>query len=188
MSDSMNTRPRPGLVTRAKNANQRPGKILTNGRRTRRSPAQMAADKKIAEEATTLIRANNADTTANNDTVARHLRKLEDEHPQRRHTSTVRRSTAPIRQSRSEGIRSGNRGSSLAQAVQAGTSTRSSQRLTRADIGASGNTSGGHQIYDIVSVAQMIVAKLASSERKGTRDCVTDIEVQPYALCSYRSH
>ena len=46
MSDPMSTLPRPGLVTRAKNANQRPGKILTNARRTRRSAAQMAAEKK----------------------------------------------------------------------------------------------------------------------------------------------
>ena len=47
MSDSMSIRPRPGLATRAKSANQRPGRILISSRRARRSSAHVASNRTV---------------------------------------------------------------------------------------------------------------------------------------------
>ena len=82
MSNSMSTPPRPGLATRAKNVNQRPGKILMSYRRTRRSSTQLAADKKAAKEAAAVVAAKNA-------TIATCIAQLKDVRLNLRHASTT---------------------------------------------------------------------------------------------------
>lgn len=120
MSEPTSIGPRPGVVTRAKNANQRPGKILTNGRRTRRSPAERDDDKKAVKV--------------------------------RKHTKTP------------------------------------PPKLNYADVVSAASTTAGTQVYDIVSIAQIIVAELVSSKRKViARDSTSAIEVQSYA-CRSRSY
>lgn len=153
MSVPMSTHTRPGPVTRAKNANQRPGKILINARRTRRSAAQVAADKKTAEEAAAAIAVKNGDITARNATVVGHTVQTEQ-------GSTT---TPP------EIIKC----------------TRGSSGLACADAESIESTTTGLPIYDIVSLAQMIVAELERPKRKTSRDRIGETEVQQYALRPY---
>lgn len=168
----MSTRPRPGLTTRAKNANQRPGKILMSYRRTRRSSPQLATDKKAAKKATAVIATKNA-------AIVAHLAQLEDAHLNLCHASTVGKSTSAIEEPRSDdGGVLGNQ-SSLAASVQVRKRTEAPEKPSSAD----------HQVYDIVSIAQMILAELASSKEEATTlNSFSDIEPQWYALCSYYSH
>ena len=160
MSDSMSTRARPGVVTRAKNANQRPGKILTNGRRTRRSPAQMAADKKVSEETAAVATVKNADVTATKVAPAERIIQREDVHLGKR-----RRASAE----------SGSQCLSVEQAVRVGKRAKPPQDSTVA----------GPQMFDIVSIAQAIVAELVLRQQRVARDSFLNIEVQSYAFRSY---
>ena len=91
----MSTPPRPGLATRAKNVNQRPGKILMSYRRTRRSSTQLAADKKAAKEAAAVVAAKNA-------TIATRIAQLKDVRLNLRHASTAGKHTTAIEKSRSD--------------------------------------------------------------------------------------
>ena len=111
MSDSTTTRSRPGLATRAKNTNQRPGKVLTNGRRTCRSSAQMHTDNlKKAEKAAAVISGKKIELGTNNAAVRRRIA--------RHHASTARRPTTAIEQSRSDDVGSANQGPLTVQPVQ----------------------------------------------------------------------
>ena len=163
----MSTRARPGLVTRAKNANQRPGKILTNGRRTRRSPAQMAADKKVSEETAAVTTVKNADVTATKVAPAERIIQREGVHLRKRRASAVRISTIALE--------SGSQCLSVEQAVRVGKRAKPSQEPTEAV----------PQMFDIVSIAQAILAELVRPQQRVARDSFLDIEVQSYAFRSY---
>ena len=74
------------------------------------------------------------------------------------------------------------------QTIQAGQCTGGPPKSTCADAESTASTTAYPLIYDIVTIAQMIVAELAGSKRKATSDCTGETEVQPYALCPYYSH
>ena len=183
MSDSIDT-PRPGLVTRAKNANQRPGKILTNGRRRRRTPAQMAADKKAAKKKAVVVAAKNVDIEAKKAAITRRVAQLEGAHLKE---STVGKSTTAIEPPHSDGVGLGRQTLSAVRAAQILKRTKAHSELTPADVESTTSTTHGPQMYDIVAIAQMVVAGLASPRRKVTRDPIS-IEVQSYAFRLYYSH
>ena len=175
MSDSMSTRARPGVVTRAKNANQRPGKILTNGRRTRRSPAQMAADKKVSEETAAVTAVKNADVTATKVASAERIAQREDVHLRKRRASAGKISTIALEPPRPDRAGSGSQRLSVEEAVRVGKRAKPPQDSTVA----------GPQMFDIVSIAQAIVAELVRRQQRVARDSFLNIEVQSYAFRSY---
>ena len=169
MSESIEIRPRLGLATRAKNANQRPGKILIDSRRRRRGSARVVADNKAEAPA------------------AGHMAQLEDANLKQRPTRVVWKSTTTTEQPRSEGVGSGNEVLSGAP-IQARNDTGVAPKPTCVDVAPAQSTAADPRVYDIVSIAQMIVAELASRSTKTTRDCIIEIQPQSYAPRSYYSH
>lgn len=179
MSNSKSTHSRPGLATRAKNAHQRPGMILINGRRKRRSPSQMASDAKAAQEAKAVVAAKNASVTVN-------IEEPGDMHLKQRCASIIPQSKTNVEQPRSDGVESRTRSRSAAP-LQVCKRTTADQKLSYTDVESSGGTTAGPQLYDIVSIAQMLVAELSRLEPKTTRDSIRDTQLQSYSVtrCSY---
>ena len=136
------------------------------------------------------VSAKNADTTTKDTTVVGHTVHAEDVPLKQRqhHSTTSGKSTATIEQPRSGDVGGGNQGSTEPQTIQVVKRTRGSPKPTCADSESTASTTAGPLVYDIVSIAQMILAELEGPKRKITRDYIEETEVQPYALYSYYFH
>ena len=177
MSDSMSIRPRPGLATRAKNANQRPGRILINSRRTRRKSAQVASS-------------NTQDGALDIGRYALALDRIapiNNAEPERYHARSGLESMTAIEQQESDSFIPGNHilsGSSPP--VSKRTNTHSTP--TFPDSRTRSSTTSVPQMYDIVTIAQMVLAGLVVLQGNTRMECITDVEHHSYVLHSYYSH
>ena len=173
MSDSMSIFPRPGLATRAKNASQRPGRILLNSRRARRSSAQVVAEIGMDRAVVVPRKASVAGYTS--------------QHPKGHRTGTTLESKIVIEQQGSDGAGPANHSSSSAP-----TAVRKRAKihptLTCKDLEPESRNTSVTQVYDIVSIARMIVAGLSDPQREASMDCIKDTRIQSYAFHSYYFH
>ena len=173
----MSTPPRPGLTTRAKNVNQRPGKILMSYQHTRRSSTQLAADKKAAKEAAAVVAAKNA-------TIATCIAQLKDVCLNLCHASTTGKHTTAIEKSCSDSVVLGNQ-SLLATSVEVRKHTKALKKPASADAKLAISTTADHQVLDIVLFAQTVIAELEGSKQEATINSIRDTKPQSYTLCSY---
>ena len=136
----------------------------------------LADNLKKAEKAAAGITAKNIELGTNNAAVTRRIA--------RHHASTVRKPTTAIEQPRSDGVGlAPNQGPLTVQPVQVLEHTKALSKVTSMKAESAASTTSAPQLYDIVTIAQMVIAKLASRNRKATRNTIR-AKVQPYAPIS----
>lgn len=141
----------------------------------------MAADKKAAEKAAAVVTAKNIDIGTNNAAITRHVAQFQDADPRERLASTVGMPTTGVDHPHSDGVGTGYQGPSTVQAVQVFEGTKVRPELTSAEAKEEASTTHSPQLYDIVALAQLILAQLPSPKRKASGDSMS-VEVQSYAL------
>lgn len=172
MSDSMSIRPRPGLATRAKNANQRPGRILISSRRARRSSAHVASSRTV----------DGAVVAPGKAFIAGHLAR----NLKKNHVSTILKPMVSIEQQGTDSVAQVDQGPLLAPAeARKDANIHPAPICTNPEIES--GTTPSPPVYDIVSIARMILAGLVDSKQETSMDCIEDTQLQSYALHSYYS-